>query len=99
MFKYFLVGTIQEKQSSYKLHTQFDVKTEIPTFIQLSDGETHDVNILDFIEFEKDAFYVMDKAYISFKRLDKIRKAGAYFVTRAQVNQDFHRLYTLPVDK
>ncbi len=89
----------RKNKAAIKLHTQFDVKTEIPTFIQLSDGATHDVNILDFIEFEKDAFYVMDKAYISFKRLDKIRKAGAYFVTRAQVNQDFRRLYSLPVDK
>lgn len=89
----------RKNKGAIKLHTQFDVKTEIPTFIQLSDGATHDVNILDSIEFEKGAFYVMDKAYISFIRLNKIHRAQAFFVTRAQVNQDLGRLYSRPVDK
>jgi hypothetical protein len=89
----------RKTKAAIKLHTQFDVKTEIPTFVQLSDGATHDINILDSIEFEKDAFYVMDKAYISFKRLYKIHKAEAYFVTRAQDNQDYRRLYSQQVDK
>lgn len=89
----------RKTKAAIKLHTQFDIKTEIPTFIQLSDGTAHDVNILDDIEFEKNAFYVMDKAYVSFVRLYKIHKAGAYFVSRAKVNLDFRRLYSMPVDK
>lgn len=75
------------------------MKTEIPAFIQLSDGATHDVNILDHIDFERGAFYVMDKAYISFARLNKINTAAAYFITRAQANQGLRRLYSASVDK
>lgn len=89
----------RKTKAAVKLHTQFDIKTEIPTFIQLSDGATHDVNVLDNIEFEKNAFYVMDKAYVSFARLYKINKAGAYFVSRAKVNLDFRRIYSMPADK
>lgn len=89
----------RKTKAAVKLHTQFDIKTEIPTFIQLSDGATHDVNVLDNIEFEKNSFYVMDKAYVSFARLHKINKAGAYFVSRAKVNLDFRRIYSMPADK
>lgn len=89
----------RKTKAAVKLHTQFDIKTEIPTFIQLSDGATHDVNVLGNIEFEKNAFYVMDKAYVSFARLHKINKAGAYFVSRAKVNLDFRRIYSMPADK
>lgn len=92
-------ATFRKNKGAIKLHTQFDIKKEIPTFIQLTDGATHDVNILDSIEFEKGDFYVMDKAYLSFKRLYKIHKAGAYFVTRAKDNLDYRRIYSRPVDK
>lgn len=98
-FNIFWWAPFRTNEAAIKLHTQFDVKTEIPAFIQLSEGTTHDVNILDHINFEKGAFYVMDKAYISFDRLYKINKAAAYFVTRAQVNQSLRRLYSTPVDK
>ena len=77
----------RKTKAAVKMHTQFDIKTEIPTFIQLSDGTAHDVNFLDNIEFESNAFYVMDKAYVSFVRLHKIHKAGAYFVSRAKTNR------------
>jgi hypothetical protein len=74
----------RKTKAAIKLHTQFDIKTEIPTFIHLSDGLLHDVNILDSIDFE---------------RLYRIHKAGSYFVTRLQVNQDYRRLYSRKVDK
>jgi hypothetical protein len=86
-------------KGAIKLHTQYDVKTEIPSFVHLSDGLLHDVNFLDQIQLEKKAFYIMDKAYISFKRLSRIHNAGAYFVTRLQTNQDYRRVYSSPVDK
>jgi len=98
-FNIFWWAPFRTNEAAIKLHTQFDVKTEIPTFIQLSEGATHDINILDYIDFEKGAFYVMDRAYISFARLNKINKAGAYFITRAQVNQSLRRLYSASVDK
>jgi hypothetical protein len=89
----------RKTKAAVKLHTQFDIKTEIPTFIHVSDGLLHDVNILDDIAFEPQAFYIMDRGYIDFQRLYRIHKAGAYFVTRPQVNQDFRRLYSRKVDK
>ncbi len=89
----------RKNKGAIKLHTQFDIKTEIPTFIQLSDGLTHDVNVLDSLTFEPNAFYIMDRGYIAFDRLYRINQAGAYFVTRLQINQDYRRLYSMPVDK
>lgn len=89
----------RKNKGAVKLHTKFDIKTEIPTFIHLSDGLYHDVNLLDKLIFEPKAFYIMDRAYISFDRLYAIQQAGAYFVTRLQVNQDYRRLYSSPADK
>jgi hypothetical protein len=89
----------RKNKGAVKLHTQYDIRTEIPSFLHLSDGLHHDINFLDQIQFEKKAFYIMDKAYISFKRLSRIQTAGAYFVTRLQTNQDYRRVYSNPVDK
>ena len=89
----------RKNKGAVKLHTQFDIKTEIPSFVHLSDGLHHDINFLDQVPLEKKAFYIMDKAYISFKRFSRIHDAGAYFVTRLQTNQDYTRVYSNPVDK
>jgi hypothetical protein len=89
----------RKAKGAVKLHTQYDIKTEIPTFVYLSDGLEHDVNVLDRLVFEPKAFYIMDRAYIDFKRLHIIHEQGAYFVTRLQVNQDYRRLYSRTVDK
>lgn len=89
----------RKAKAAVKVHTQFDIKTQVPTFILISDGLLHDVNILDRIEFEPGAFYIMDKAYIDFARLYRIHKANSFFVLRLQVNQDFRRIYSNTVDK
>jgi hypothetical protein len=89
----------RKTKGAVKLHTQYDIKTEIPTFVHLSDGLMHDVNVLDSLVFEPKAFYIMDRAYIDFYRLNAIHQAGAYFVTRLQINQDYRRLYSKAVDK
>ncbi|HEY6955580.1 MAG TPA: IS4 family transposase [Flavisolibacter sp.] len=89
----------RKSKAAVKVHTQFDVKTQVPTFILISDGLLHDVNILDSIEFEPGAFYIMDKAYIDFARLYRIHKSNSFFVLRLQVNQDFRRVYSHKVDK
>jgi hypothetical protein len=89
----------RKTKAAIKLHTQLDIKTEIPTFVHLSDGLLHDVNLLDSIDFEPGAFYIMDRGYIDFARLYRIHREGAYFVTRPQVNQDFRRLYSHKADK
>ena len=89
----------RKTKAAVKVHTQFDIKTQVPTFILISDGLLHDVNILDSIQFEPGAFYIMDKAYIDFARLYRIHKANSFFVLRLQVNQDFRRVYSNKVDK
>jgi len=94
-----LVGCFPKKQRSSKADTQYDIKTEIPTFVHFSDGLMHDSRFFDHLVFERKAFYVLDRAYIDFKSLHSILEAGAYFVTRLQVNQDYRRLYSMPVDK
>jgi transposase len=81
-------------KGAIKLHTLLDVKTNIPTFIEITDGKVHDVNILDQIEFEAGAFYVMDRGYLDFMRLYKIHLASAFFVTRAKTNTKWQRIYS-----
>ncbi len=83
-----------------KLHTltRFS-RGNIPTFIHISDGKLHDVNILDQIAFEAGSFYVMDRGYIDFARLHALHLAQAFFVTRAKRNLQYRRLYSHPVDK
>jgi hypothetical protein len=79
----------RKAKGAIKLHTLFDVETNIPCFIHITEASVHDVNALDELEYEKDSFYVLDKGYVDFKRLNRIHKANAYFVTRAKENFKF----------
>jgi len=76
-----------------------DIKTEIPSFIHITDGKTHEVNVLDIIEFEVNGYYIMDKGFIDFKRLYAIHLQKAYFITRAKINMKCRRIYSAKVDK
>lgn len=89
----------RKHKAAVKLHTLLDVKCEIPCFIHITDGTVHDVNVLDILEFEANAFYVMDRGYIDWHRLYNIHLAGAYFVIRAKNNLAFARIYSHEVDK
>lgn len=89
----------RKEKGAVKLHTQFDVKANIPTFIDITDGLTHDVNFLDSIDYEVGAFYIADKAYIDFERLNVIEQSQAFFVTRAKENMNYRRLYSAKVNK
>lgn len=89
----------RKKKGAIKLHTLLDLRGNIPTFIEITDGKVNDVNILDLIEFEAGAFYVMDRGYLDYERLYKIQLSAAFFVTRAKKNMSFKRLYSRKVDK
>lgn len=89
----------REEKGAIKLHTLLDIKANIPSFIYITDGLVHDVNIMDMLEFEEGAIYVMDKGYIDFGRLYNINKASAYFVTRAKTNIKFKRIYSAKTDR
>lgn len=85
-------------KAGIKLHTQVDLRGPIPTCIYITDARRNDLDWLDELNFEPGAFYVMDRGYIDFGRLNWIAGAGAFFVTRAKANLCFSRQRSLPVD-
>lgn len=86
-------------KAAVKLHTLLDLRGNIPAFIHISDGKTHEVNVLDMLAFEAGAFYIMDRGYLDFARLYALHQAGSFFVTRAKRGMDAHRLYSMPTDR
>ena len=86
-------------KAAIKLHTLLDLRGAIPTFIHISDGKLHDVNVLDMLPIEAGAFYVMDRGYVDFARLYALHQAGAFFVTRAKRDMDARRVYSAPIDR
>ena len=89
----------RQEKGAVKLHTLLDLRGSVPTFIWITDGKVHDVNVLDVMPFEPGAIYVVDRGYVDFGRLYKIHLAKAFFVTRAKSNFKFRRLYSAAVDK
>ena len=81
------------------MHALLDLRGNIPSFIHVSDGKLHDVNVLDMLIPEPGAFYVMDRGYIDFARLYVLHQAGAFYVTRAKSNFDIHRIYSAVTDR
>jgi hypothetical protein len=86
-------------KGAIKLHTLLDLRGNIPSFIAITDGKVHDVNILDLLIPEPGSIYVMDKAYLDFARLYELNQCAAFFVVRAKSNTRLKRLYSHPVDK
>lgn len=86
-------------KAAIKLHTLLDLRGNIPTFLHISDGKLHDVNVLDLLVPEPGAFYVMDRGYIDFERLHRLHETGSFFVTRAKSNLKAQRRYSHPVDR
>jgi Domain of unknown function (DUF4372)/Transposase DDE domain len=89
----------RKHKGAIKLHTQFDIKSDIPHFVHFSDGSVHDVNVMDILVYEPGSFYVFDRGYVDFSRLYNIHKKFAWFVTRAKENMNYRRLYSNKVDK
>jgi hypothetical protein len=86
-------------KAAIKLHTLLDLRGNIPTFLHISDGTLHDVNVLDLLLPEPGAFYIMDRGYLDFERLHRLHDAGSFFVTRAKSNLHAQRRYSHPVDR
>ena len=89
----------RKRKGAVKMHTQIDLRGSIPTFIEITDGKVHDVNILDLLILEPGAFYIMDRAYLDFERLFHMHQCLTYFVVREKSNFDFKRLYSKKVNK
>jgi hypothetical protein len=92
-------ASYRSSKAAVKLHTLMDLRGSIPTFIHISDGLLHEMNILDELMPEPGAFYVMDRGYIDFERLYRFHQASAFFVIRARSNLNFTRRYSAPVDR
>ena len=89
----------RKKKAAVKMHTLLDLRGSIPTFIEITDGKVHDVNILDLLLIEAGAIYVMDRAYVDFERLYDMHQAQAFFISREKSNFKFKRLYSRKVNK
>jgi len=86
-------------RGAVKMHTLMDLRGNIPTFIHITDGKYHDVNALDELDVVSEAIYIMDKAYIDFKRLNRLNNVQAFFVVRAKENLKFKAVASKKVDK
>ena len=89
----------RKHKAAVKVHTLMDLKGSIPTFIRITDGKVHDVNILDELILEPGAIYIMDRGYLDFARLYTFTQNLSTFVTRTKSNFDYRRLYYRKVDK
>ena len=89
----------RKTKAGIKLHTLFDINTQIPVFIHITEANIHDVNAMDIINYERFAYYIFDRAYVDYFRLYRITKSFAYFVVRAKSNLKFKRMYSKKTDK
>ena len=86
-------------KAAVKMHTQIDLRGNIPTFVHVSDGKMHEVNVLDLIAPEAGSFTIMDRGFLDFVRLYRLTQAGAFFIIRPKSNTLFRRVYSRAVDK
>ena len=89
----------RKKKGAVKMHTLLDLHGNITTFLHISDGKLHDVNILDLLPLEAGAFYIMDRAYLDFERLYRMNLCGSFFVLRAKSNTKLRRIRSNQVDR
>jgi transposase len=92
-------ASFRKHKAAVKMHTLLDLRGNIPSFIEITEGSLHDVNILDILIPEPGSFYIMDRGYLDFKRLYVLTQLLAFFVTRAKKNTKFRRIYSHPVNQ
>lgn len=95
----FVRAKFRKTKAAIKPHTLLDIRGNLPTFIYITDVKVHDVNALDELLFEENAFYVMDKAYVDFERLYRITISHSFFVLRAKDNLKFRCVKSRSIDK
>lgn len=92
-------ASFRKTKGGIKLHTLYDITTQIPTFIHITPASVHDVNAMDVIPYEIGAYYIFDRGYVDFERLYRIATLSAFFVVRAKSNLKFKRMYSNKVDR
>lgn len=89
----------RKHKGGIKLHTLFDVNTQIPAFVHITSASVHDINALDALIYEPGSYYVLDRGYVDYTRLNKITQHSATFIVRAKSNLKFNRMYSRKSDK
>lgn len=89
----------RKAKGGIKIHTLYDILTQVPAFFHITEARVNDVNAMDVIPYEPGAFYILDRAYVDFSRLFRIDLLGAFFVIRAKSNLKFERMYSKKVDR
>ena len=89
----------RKAKGGIKLHTLFDISTQIPAFIHITAATVNDMNAMDVIPYEAGAHYVFDRGYVDYQRLYRITTLQAYFVVRAKSNLKFRRMYSKKTDR
>ncbi len=89
----------RKTKGGIKIHTLYDITTQIPAFVHITPATVNDVNAMDYIQYESNAYYIFDRAYVDYQRLYKITVLSAFFVVRAKSNLKFRRMYSQKVDK
>lgn len=92
-------ATFRKTKAGIKLHTLFDITTQIPAFVHITPATMNDMKAMDFLVYEQNAFYIFDRGYVDYTRLYKITVHSAFFVIRAKSNIKFNRMYSLKIDK
>ena len=92
-------ASFRTTKGAIKLHTLYDIKTSIPAFVHITEGNVHDLNTLDVLVYEPGGFYILDRGYIDYKRLYNIHQHKAFFVTRAKDNFRFIRMHSAKANK
>ena len=92
-------ATFRKAKGAVKMHTLYDIRTSIPSFVHITTGDVHDVNGLDVLTYEAGAYYILDRGYLDFERLYSIHKHNAFFITRARKNTQLVRMYSAKVNK
>jgi hypothetical protein len=92
-------ATFRKNKAGIKLHTLFDITTQIPAFVHITPATMNDMKAMDFLVYEQNAFYIFDRGYVDYTRLYKITIHSAFFVIRAKSNLKFNRMYSLKIDK
>jgi hypothetical protein len=89
----------RKNKGGIKLHTLFDINTQIPAFVHITPASVHDMNAMDYLIYESSAYYIFDRGYVDFARLHKITQHSAFFVVRAKSNLQFIRMYSKQCNK
>jgi hypothetical protein len=92
-------ATFRKTKAGIKLHTLFEITTQIPAFVHITPATMNDMKAMDYLVYEQNAFYIFDRGYVDYTRLYKITVHSAFFVIRAKSNLKFDRMYSLKIDK